>query len=74
MIKFKELKKNQIKILNDKIISLNDNISIIKQQIIDLKKHQKDMVETFNIHQHNKGTQYKSKTYTPTIYMTYCDD
>lgn len=74
MIKFKELKKNQIKILNDRIISLKDHISIIEQQIIDLKRHQKDMVETYNQHQHSKGSQYTYRTHTPTIYMEYNDD
>lgn len=74
MIKFKKSKKKEINLLNDKIISIKDYISIIEQQIKDLKIHQKDMAHTFNNHQHSKGTQYTYKTYTPTIYMSYCDD
>lgn len=74
MIKFKESKKNQIQKLNHDIIYLRDSISIINQQIKDLEQHQKDMVNTFNSHQHSKGSQYTHKTYTPTIYMSYCND
>lgn len=74
MIKFKESKKNRIQKLNYDIIYLRDSMSIINQQIKDLEQHQKDMVNTFNAHQHSKGSQYTHKTYTPTIYMSYCND
>lgn len=71
MIKFRS---NNKRTLNDKIISIKDHISILEQQIKDLKQHQKDIVETFNNHQHSKGSQYNSKTRTTNIYMSYCDD
>ncbi len=74
MIKFKESKKTQIKLLNDKIIFLRDSISIMEQHLKNLECHQNDMVNTFNSHQHRKGTQYTHKTYTPTIHMSYCND
>lgn len=74
MIIFRETKRNQIKCLKDTIISLKDRLSVDEQIIKDLKIHQKDMVHTFNTHQHSKGSQYSSKTRTPSIYMSYCDD
>ncbi len=74
MIKFKESKKTQIKALNDKIIFLRDSISIMEQHLKNLECHQNDMVNTFNNHQHSKGSQYTYKTYTPTIHMSYCND
>lgn len=74
MIKFKKSKKEQIPQLYYNIINLRDSISIMEQQIKDLEQYQRDIVNTFNSHQHSKGSQYTHKTYTPTIYMSYCND
>ena len=74
MIIFRETKRNQIKCLKDTVISLKDRLSVLEQQVNDLHTHQKDIVNTFNQHQHSKGSQYSCKTRVPDVYITYCDD